>query len=93
MSSTLLYDYPTVEKLLSFFEPQNKSTDELISNKPINEDIAIIGIACNFPKSPNIQEFWQTLLNGQDCISQNSIRFNKPIYGGFIDGIEYFDND
>ncbi len=70
-------------------------------------DIAIIGIAGRYPQAGNIQEFWENLKNGKDCITEipkerwdNSLYFtedkNKPgkIYtkwGGFIDGVDQFD--
>lgn len=32
------------------------------------EDIAVIGMACRFPKSKNINEFWDNLIKGENCI-------------------------
>jgi 3-oxoacyl-(acyl-carrier-protein) synthase len=36
----------------------------------INEEIAIIGMACRLPKSNNINDFWNILKAGQDCIEE-----------------------
>lgn len=68
--------------------------------------IAVIGMACNFPKSPNTQVFWDNLVNGIDCITEvpeerwDVKRFYSEEHvtgktyskrGGFIEGIEEFD--
>lgn len=70
-------------------------------------DIAIVGLAGRYPEAKNIQEFWNNLQNGKDCITEipkdrwdYSIYFdedkNKPgrIYskwGGFMEGVDQFD--
>ena len=33
------------------------------------EGIAIIGMAGRFPKAKDVDEFWDNLVNGRDCIS------------------------
>ena len=70
------------------------------------EDIAIIGLAGRYPGARNIEEFWENLKTGKDCISEipferwDHIQFNdlqspsgKPMsrYGGFIDEVDGFD--
>ncbi len=35
-------------------------------------DIAVVGLAGRFPRAPNIEEFWQRLCDGVECISQFS---------------------
>src|ERR1041385_1764082 len=32
-------------------------------------EIAVIGMACRFPKSNNLESFWENLRNGVNCIS------------------------
>lgn len=72
-----------------------------------NCDIAIIGLAGKYPKSENIQKFWDNLKNGVDCVTEipedrweyqhyfDSDKNNEgTIYckwGGFIDGVDQFD--
>lgn len=77
----------------------NQMTPEMNINKPL--DIAIIGMAGRYPKSTNMNEFWQNLVDGQDCISEISDdRFSRrrqsPAAGkyraGFIDDIDKFDS-
>lgn len=35
-----------------------------------DDDIAIIGVACRFPKAKNIQEYWENIINGVVCIDE-----------------------
>ena len=71
-----------------------------------NEDIAIIGMDGTYPKANNLEEFWDNLKNGIDCITEipnerwdknllNNIKSpsgKRPsIWGGFIDNYNCFD--
>ncbi|MEO3954726.1 beta-ketoacyl synthase N-terminal-like domain-containing protein [Chromobacterium piscinae] len=58
------------QKIINY---KNKITGEIenVSNlETVNEDIAIIGIACRFPKSNNFIDFWRLLKTGKDCIEE-----------------------
>lgn len=35
-----------------------------------NEPLAIIGMACRVPKANNLEEYWNNLISGIDCISK-----------------------
>jgi acyl transferase domain-containing protein/acyl carrier protein/UDP-glucose 4-epimerase/SAM-dependent methyltransferase len=39
-------------------------------NQIANEDIAIIGVSGRYPDSDNLQEFWELLKSGKDCITE-----------------------
>ncbi|ASJ54821.1 polyketide synthase [Brevibacillus formosus] len=70
-------------------------------------DIAIIGVSGRYPQAPNIQEFWNNLRDGKDCITEipqerwdHSLYFDEDKnrqgkayskWGGFIDGVDQFD--
>ena len=70
-------------------------------------DVAIIGVSGRYPQAGNIQEFWNNLRDGRDCITEipqerwdHSLYFdadkNKPgktysKWGGFLDGVGQFD--
>lgn len=71
-----------------------------------NQKIAVVGMACNFPKSPDIDTLWKNLCQGVDCVTEPPAdRWNveelfseEHITGktyskwaGFIEGFEYFD--
>lgn len=69
--------------------------------------IAIIGLSCRFPGSPNPQAFWQMMCNGVDAITEvppdryDIGEFYDPRpatpgkamsrYGGFLDHVDQFD--
>jgi acyl transferase domain-containing protein/NAD(P)-dependent dehydrogenase (short-subunit alcohol dehydrogenase family)/acyl carrier protein len=70
------------------------------------EPIAVIGMACHFPGSPDLESYWRTLRDGRDCITEvpplrwriEDFHSSTPQpgkstsrWGGFIEGIEYFD--
>jgi polyketide synthase PksN len=79
--------------------PEEKTTGAL--------DIAIIGVSGRYPGARNIQEFWQNLRDGRDCVTEipkdrwdHSLYFdedkNKPgktysKWGGFLEGVAEFD--
>jgi len=37
---------------------------------PENKHIAVIGMAGQFPQSPDLEQYWQNIANGTDCITQ-----------------------
>lgn len=72
----------------------------------MNEPIAIVGMACIFPKAPDLHTFWQNLCNGVNAIVQAPPNRIDPLYydpkskvlerlycrrGGFIDEYAKFD--
>lgn len=70
-------------------------------------EIAVVGMACRFPQSDNLDAFWQLLREGRDAIGEVPAQRwdwrryydecehaeNKTYsrWGGFLDRIEYFD--
>jgi 3-oxoacyl-(acyl-carrier-protein) synthase/thioesterase domain-containing protein/enoyl-CoA hydratase/carnithine racemase/acyl carrier protein len=86
----------------------NKTKNEALGEMKQEETkIAIIGISGRYPNAKNIEEYWENLKYGKDCISEVPIdRWDwreyysddrtKPgnhngKYGGFIDDIDKFD--
>lgn len=74
----------------------------------MKNDIAIIGIGLKFPKSDNLEQFWQHLVNESSLITEvpgdrwdKSKLYGNPrkgnhtnsIWGGFIDYADCFDAD
>jgi polyketide synthase PksM len=70
-------------------------------------DIAIIGVSGRYPQARNIQEFWQNLQDGNDCITEipkerwdHSLYFDEDKnklgktyckWGGFLEDVDQFD--
>ncbi|BCJ96174.1 hypothetical protein acsn021_37430 [Anaerocolumna cellulosilytica] len=82
VSITTLFQYPTVQSLVSYLGHSEHnisllSKDEIAtqyseSSKSVIEndsEIAIIGMACRFPDANNVEEFWNKLKNGIECIT------------------------
>ena len=49
---------------------QRKNKNRFIVPTKKNEDIAIIGIAGRYPMAENLEEFWNNLTMGKDCIEE-----------------------
>ncbi|MDB6055018.1 MAG: polyketide synthase [Verrucomicrobiales bacterium] len=80
-----------------------KSTGETMPENAV----AIVGMACRFPGAPNIESYWQLLLNGVDAVSEvPASRWNIDDYyhserkepgkicsrhGGFLENVDRFD--
>lgn len=83
--------------------PENTVTFTSMSCKSSDDDIAIIGLSGRYPQAENINEFWENIKNGKDCITEvppNRWDFSKQSsvggksisrWGGFIDDIDKFD--
>ena len=77
ISTTIAYDYPTIEKQVAYIDALLKNTKSTHDFSPKNrqnnqyEPVAIIGMACRFPAGANTpQEYWQQLIEGQDVLEE-----------------------
>ncbi|MCX7923433.1 MAG: SDR family NAD(P)-dependent oxidoreductase [Clostridia bacterium] len=67
-----------------------------MTREPVKMDIAVIGIACKFPKANNTKEYWRNLKNGVEAISGypeerlEGLSKGHKIKAGFISGIDKF---
>lgn len=77
-------------------------------DKPLQSmDVAIIGVSGRYAQAQNLQQFWDNLSSGKDCISEipsgrwDHTQYFDPIkgkpgkayskWGGFIGGVDQFD--
>ncbi|NTU29407.1 SDR family NAD(P)-dependent oxidoreductase [Brevibacillus sp. HB1.1] len=109
----------TVENIANVLAPTDSITEhrrrfsrfvarEHANNQTTSDlDIAIIGISGRYPQAANVQEFWNNLRDGKDCITEipqerwdHSLYFDEARnrqgkayskWGGFIDGVDQFD--
>ncbi|MES2825083.1 MAG: amino acid adenylation domain-containing protein [Pseudomonadota bacterium] len=77
----------------------------LDSNEPAPlEDIAIVGISCNFPQASNKEIFWHNLVAQRNCIRAFPAARRRDMEaldasvtqlfeGGFLDSVSGFDNE
>jgi acyl transferase domain-containing protein/acyl carrier protein len=107
----LAYEFPTIESLarhLSGSANESLSADGVEARTEMEwEPIAIIGIGCRFPGSNGPEEFWQSLRDGVDAITEvpadrfevNRVFDSDPIlpgkintrWGGFVEQVDQFD--
>jgi len=95
VAPTLAFDYPTIEAI------GRKLCREAVSQRQrglrqAGEAIAVVGMACRFPKARNTAEYWQLLINGVDAVGPlpPSRRENGDactLNGGFLEDIDLFD--
>ncbi|SAL32952.1 polyketide synthase [Caballeronia udeis] len=66
-----------------------------------NREIAIVGMAGRYPKSASLDEFWDNLRQGRDCVGDMPANrfekrvqagFNRQYRGGFIEAVDKFDS-
>jgi polyketide synthase PksN len=73
----------------------------------VQREVAIVGLSGKYPLAENLQEFWENLINGRDCITDipeerwDARRFYDPKrnqagksyskWGGFISDVDKFD--
>jgi acyl transferase domain-containing protein/acyl carrier protein/enoyl-CoA hydratase/carnithine racemase len=87
-----------------FSEPESVRSSSEVTGA--NENIAIIGIAGRYPEAKNLDEFWENLKTGKDCIREiplsrwdwrmlDAIKSpsgkNMSRWGGFIEEADRFD--
>lgn len=80
---TLLFENVTVGKLCHYFEEKRKvqNSEEQEKNPDFtfelpekkldeNMEIAIVGISGRFPGAENLEQFWENLRDGEDCVCE-----------------------
>ncbi|MCL2719604.1 MAG: SDR family NAD(P)-dependent oxidoreductase, partial [Lachnospiraceae bacterium] len=103
LSANLMHENP--DKMIK--EEQKAPVDKLEADKEYRNDVAIIGIAGKMPMSEDLSHYFEQLMQGKDFITEipeerwdwreyygDSVKGkNKTLakWGGFVDGIEYFD--
>ncbi|WP_434383093.1 aminotransferase class III-fold pyridoxal phosphate-dependent enzyme [Melittangium boletus] len=105
LSPTLLYAYPTVDKLAAHLTGTTPAP-EPVASTPRDEPIAVIGLGCRFPGAPDPEHFWRLLHEGREAIrdvpperwSVDALYSPRPTpgktytrAGGFLDAVDRFD--
>lgn len=100
LSPILIYDYPTIRKLVDHILYSSENQQQQSENNVVDRDIAIIGMSCRLPGSNEPEEFWENLLAGLCHVSAYpqsrayGADVDSAVYsGGFLDDIEHFDNE
>ncbi|MDC3954532.1 type I polyketide synthase [Polyangium jinanense] len=120
LSPTLVWEYATPASLAKFLASNagsSTSSGSSLRPPPVpspahrasagNEPIAIVGMACRFPKAPDLDAFWRLLRDGIDAITEvprdrwdasalydpdnAAVGKVNTRWGGFLDHVEAFD--
>lgn len=103
-----LYQYATIEQLAAYINGETVTTNQEPNRKNkqnVNtQEIAIIGMECNFPGAGTIEQFWDVIKNGKETVrffNDNEIDAAVPtsvkedaLYvkaRGVLNGIDQFD--
>nr|WP_314464371.1 SDR family NAD(P)-dependent oxidoreductase [uncultured Clostridium sp.] len=104
----LLVLFGELNKIRNWINPLPEKSEEKDINTPLKEDeflsddVVIIGMAGNYPNADNLEEYYDNLKQGKDCISGipserwSGYDFGYEIekvyqYGGFLKDIKKFD--
>jgi amino acid adenylation domain-containing protein len=106
-----LFENPTVELLAKSFNISENSPllleEDEIEATDDSEDIAVIGMYGRFPGADGVEELWNNIVAGKECLREFSDEelkqsgipeeeINDPNYvrrKGYLEGVEYFDAD
>ncbi|QGZ36672.1 non-ribosomal peptide synthetase [Stappia indica] len=119
LPQTLLFEHPTIARLAAALEETGQgertaTREDAPAPAPIPAvpaakvgGIAVIAVAGRFPGARTVEEFWQALEEGRDCVREVpaerwdveatwSPRKGRPLashcrWGGFIDDVDRFD--
>jgi len=105
ISVTDFFTYPTVSKLAEYIYQGENSSNVVSREKKAYRDIAVIGMSARFPMADSIDEFWENLRAGLDCVTefpvsrrQDTDKYFKTIgqevkylKGAYIKEIDKFD--
>lgn len=96
------------ERLARLTPAQRRLLEERLAKvADVAEPIAIVGMACRFPKAPTLEDYWRIIIEGIDATGEippdrwDVEAFYDPDpeapgkmytrWGGFIDGVDQFD--
>ncbi|MEN7551133.1 amino acid adenylation domain-containing protein [Rapidithrix thailandica] len=101
-------DVPVVKPLANS-NPESRPFRNQFSNTPsADKQVAIVGMSGRYPQAKDLNEFWQNLVNGKDCITEIPAerwdfvnRFSSDLkekdkihgkWGGFMEDVDKFDS-
>ncbi|NKY33861.1 type I polyketide synthase [Nocardia speluncae] len=103
---TMIYDNPSALSLAAALSGGEKGKGAprdrgVTQTDPTNTQgrgdetpIAIIGMACRFPEASSLDEFWENLVTGRDCVRREYAPDGSLLRaGGMVEHLEHFDTN
>ncbi|WP_342374836.1 amino acid adenylation domain-containing protein [Myxococcus stipitatus] len=116
LSKTLFYERQSLQELASYLLEKHGEVlrkrlsvegEKVVAAATTNEPIAIVGVAGRYPMAEDLDQLWENLARGRDCIVEvpaqrwDHTRYFDPRrgqpgktynkWGGFIEGADCFD--
>ncbi|WP_437819486.1 SDR family NAD(P)-dependent oxidoreductase [Sorangium sp. So ce1078] len=116
LPATLVWEHPTPAALSRYLagdpaesapQPQPQPRERASSGGAEDEPVAIVGLACRFPRAPNADAYWRLLADRVDAIAEippdrwnGEALFDRELdavgkmntrWGGFLDRIDEFE--
>ncbi|HEU0122909.1 MAG TPA: amino acid adenylation domain-containing protein, partial [Bryobacteraceae bacterium] len=112
LAPTLLLEYPKITALVDHLVTEHggaleSSRESKVLSEVAPSDVAIIAVAGRYPGAGNLEELWEILRQGRDCITEippdrwdvgasfaaekGKLGFSYCKWGGFIDHADCFD--
>jgi len=100
LEPTIVWEHPTIEALVRHLIHGDARTPFSTPGQgrapgAHEEAIAIVGMACRFPKAPDPRSFWRLLVEGVDAITEvppdRRSAGAPPRWGGFLEQVDGFD--
>lgn len=98
---------PTLKDVKHVHANRQSREQKRVANTSLSTDIAIVGMSGQFPKSPDLESFWENLINDKDLVTEipadrwdynefygehvSGEKRSKSKWGGFLDHIDMFD--
>lgn len=98
-SRTLFFEHATIAAVAAALdaEPVAAPAAAPAPEESAGLDIAVIGIAGRYPRSPDLARFWENLVRGNDCVTPHPADRARPgwpvhlMEGGYLDQVDRFD--
>lgn len=112
LPKTLFYEYRSLAALAAHLDETRPAiaaqtvTAPVVALAPATDAIAIIGLSGRYPQAETLDDFWQVLREGRDCITAippdrwdharyhadtRSAGKTRSRWGGFLNGVDGFD--
>ncbi|HET9645373.1 MAG TPA: beta-ketoacyl synthase N-terminal-like domain-containing protein [Burkholderiaceae bacterium] len=94
---TAVYDYPSIDKLAGYVAAgigRRPDMPSVPAQAALADDtVVVVGMACRFPGAPDVDAFWQLLMEGRSGTSRCTLRDGSERLGRFLGDTATFDNE